>query len=107
MRKPRWKAYEMDDMHTVAARTWQEAVEWFCIECGITDKEDMYLPPYQVNMKTQYMAYAIESIPSKRQRRATCTYEGFPCVEIPLKKALKYQLKTHKHKKPFILSVCM
>jgi hypothetical protein len=103
MRKPRWKAFEMDDMHTVAARTRQQAIEWFCNECGIDGDE---VNPYQVNLKRQYMNYEIAEIPGKHKRKATCEYEGQPCVEITLKKALKYQLRLHKYNEPFILCVC-
>lgn len=103
MRKPKWKAFEMDDMHTVAARTIKEAVKWFCEECGI-DKEDLF--PFPVDMKRQYMNYDIDEIPSVRKRRTTCNYEGKPCVEITLQKALRYQLRRHKYKEPFILCVC-
>jgi hypothetical protein len=103
MRKPRWKAFEMDDMITVAARTLKEARQWYCKECGI-DEEDIF--PWEVDMKSQYMEYPISEIPSNRKRRATCNGEGGPCIDIPLKKALKYQLRLHHYKEPFILCVC-
>lgn len=102
MRKLKWKSFSIDDMNTVAARTMQEAVEWYCKEFGI-DKEDTY--PYEVDMKSQYMEYPISEIPSHRKRRATCNGECGPCIEIPLKKALKYQLRLHRYKEPFILCV--
>ena len=104
MRKPRWKAFEMDDMTTVAARTLKEAIEWFCNECGV-EKEDIL--PFRADLKKQYMNYEIAEIPSKRKRRATCEYEGQSCVEIPLKKALKYQRRLHRYQGPFILCSCL
>lgn len=93
----------MDDMTTVAARTMKDAIEWFCRECGV-DKEDLF--PFPVDMKNQYMNYEIAEIPGKHKRRSTCEYEGQPCVEITLKKALNYQLRLHKYREPFILCVC-
>lgn len=103
MRKPKWKVFEMDDRTKVAARTLNEATEWFCNECGV-EREDIC--PFEVNSKKQYMNYVISEIPSNRKRRTTCEYEGQPCVEITLKKALKYQLRLHHYKEPFILCVC-
>lgn len=106
MRKQKWKAFEMDDCTTVAARTKQEATEWFCNECGVDiEKDDIF--PYEADLKRQYMNYEISEIPSNhRKRKATCEYEGQPCVMISLKKALKYQLRLHKYKKPFIICSC-
>ena len=34
----------MDDMTTVAARTKQEAVKWFCNECGVDYEKDSIYP---------------------------------------------------------------
>lgn len=105
MRKPRWKAFVMDDMHTVAARSWKDAADWFMKESGI-GQDEIYFPPYQKNLK-DHMEYDIEEIPYKRYRRITYVdNEGRGCVEITFKKALKYQLKLHKHKEPFILAFC-
>ncbi len=80
----------------------QEAVEWYCNEFDI-DKEDVYA--YEVDMKKQYMEYPISEIPSHRNRRATCNGDGGPSIDITLKKALKYLLRLHKYKEPFILCV--
>ena len=104
MRKPKWKAFELDEMTTVAARTLKDAIAWYCKECGV-ERGDIY--PWLVNLKTQYMEYPLGEIPSThRKRRATCNGEGGKCVEIPLKKALKYQLRLYKYKEPFILCTC-
>ncbi|RCX20913.1 hypothetical protein DFR58_101115 [Anaerobacterium chartisolvens] len=108
MRKKRWRAFELDDMCTVAARSWQEAAEWFMKECGL-ERDDINYPPPEVDMKRQYMSYTIRLIPTKRRRRATAytlvPYEGYPCVDIPLKRALRYELRKNKPQKPFILAV--
>lgn len=103
MKKGYWKCYEIDDCITVCARSAREAIEW-AIKEQVTDKDNLYVPPVEVNMKKQYMSYTIGEMPVKRHKsKPTETWEGEDAICISIKRAIRYFIKKKRPNEPFII----